>query len=59
MWNRHDSDELYHLDTDPSEMVNLASDAFCMKRIKDMRRLITGMLEKTGPGLYDWCIRSK
>ena len=59
VWNRHDSDELYHLDTDPSEMVNLASDAFCMKRIKDMRRLITGMLEKTGPGLYDWCIRSK
>lgn len=54
--NRHDEDELYHLNSDPSEMDNLARDSSHRNRIRSMRRLIANMLENTGPGIYEWCL---
>ena len=59
VWNRYDAGELYHLDADPSEMNNLALDTSHRNRINDMKRLITDMLRKTGPGIYEWCLRNE
>ena len=56
VWNRFDADELYRLDEDRAEMNNLAGAARWGQQIRKMRRLITGMLATTGPGLYQWCL---
>ena len=56
VWNRFDGDELYRLDEDPAEMNNLAPAPGSGQRIDRMRGLITGMLDTTGPGLYQWCL---
>ena len=57
VWNRHDESELYHLDTDPSEMINLALDSSYGNRINKMKHLITDMLRNSGPGIYKWCLQ--
>ncbi|MCY4484968.1 MAG: sulfatase-like hydrolase/transferase [Spirochaetaceae bacterium] len=58
VWNRFEIDELYDLAADPSEMDNLAASSLCADRLAEMRRLIVAMLNRNGPGLYDWCARS-
>ena len=55
VWNRFEVDELYDLAADPAEMDNRAESPSCAARVAEMRRLIVAMLERTGPGLYDWC----
>ena len=57
VWNRYDSDELYNLVEDRSEMSNLVDEKSYRDRIVECRRLIVEMLEPSGPGLYDWCLR--
>ena len=37
MWNRDDVEELYDLESDPSEMRNLAADADAAESLRDMR----------------------
>ena len=59
VWNRFDADELYRLDEDPAEMNNLVEAPAAGPRIERMRRLITGMLGNTGPGLYEWCLHEQ
>ena len=54
-WNRFEVDELYDLAADPAEMDNRAEAPSCAERVAAMRRLIVTMLERTGPGLFDWC----
>jgi arylsulfatase A-like enzyme len=55
VWNRFEVDELYDLAADPAEMDNRAASPACAGRVAEMRRLIVAMLERTGPGLFDWC----
>lgn len=55
IWNRFDSDELYNLDRDPQEMQNLTPDPDQKNRITALCDLIHQMIQKTGPGPYDWC----
>ncbi len=57
--NRFDIDELYDLDADPGEMNNLAGDADCANRIASMRGQIAGMIRRTGPGPYEWCLHER
>ena len=57
VWNRYDDNELYQLDTDPSEMANLAGEFSYSDRISHMRQLILDMLRNSGPGIYDWCFQ--
>jgi len=47
--NRDYEDELYDLDDDPGEMVNLARDPDQGARIASARDLIREMVVKTGP----------
>ena len=56
VWNRFDIDELYNLETDPAEMLNLANYKLNQDRIVEMQSLIVKMLENSGPGLYQWCL---
>ena len=58
VWNRFEIDELYDLATDPAEMYNRAQSSACAERVAGMRRLIVAMLERTGPGSFEWCIES-
>ena len=55
VWNRHDIDELYNLDSDPNEMDNLATVPDHTSRIDTMRNQISDIVRHTGPGLYHWC----
>ena len=54
--NRNDINELYKLDTDPEEMNNLATLNEHSERVQIMRSIIAKKLNKTGPGLYSWCL---
>ena len=54
--NRFDEDELYDLETDPHEIMNLAGQSEQVDRISDLREKIRSMLGRTGPGPYDWCL---
>ena len=54
--NRNDINELYKLDTDPEEMNNLATLNEHSERVQIMRSIIAENLNKTGPGLYSWCL---
>ena len=56
VWNRTEIDELYDMEADLNEMKNLAEDANQQSRVKQMRGLIAEMVQKTGPGVYDWCL---
>jgi len=53
--NRFDDDELYHLQDDPAEMINLAAVPGQAERVGDMKMLAADMVSGTGPGLYEWC----
>jgi arylsulfatase A-like enzyme len=55
VWNRMFMDELYDMEADPNEMKNLAEEADQQDRVEQMRGLIREMVQKTGPGVYDWC----
>ena len=54
--NRFDEDELYDLETDPHEIINLAGEPEQADRISDLQEKIRTMLARTGPGPYDWCL---
>ena len=54
IWNRSDEDELYHLDEDPDEMINRASQGDQSERVRELRGKIGAMVQRTGPGLYEW-----
>ena len=54
--HRFDGDELYDLDTDPNEIINLAGQPEQADRISDLREKIRSMLGRTGPGPYEWCL---
>ena len=54
VWNRTDEDELYDLDGDPEEMTNLAGDSAQQQRVQELRRQIAAMVQRTGPGPYEW-----
>ena len=56
VWNRFEVDELYDLAADPAEMDNRAASPACAARVAEMRRLIVAMLERNGPGAFDWCL---
>ena len=56
--NRLEIDELYDLSADPAEMHNLAATPSCAPRVAEMRGLIAAMLERTGPGSFEWCLDS-
>ena len=56
VWNRFEIDELYDLAADPAEMHNRADVPSCAPRVADMRGLIVAMLERTGPGSFEWCL---
>lgn len=56
VWNRFEVDELYDLTADPAEMHNRAQSPSCAARLAEMRRLIVAMLERTGPGSFEWCL---
>ena len=52
--SRNDEGELYDLDSDPDEMVNLAVDDAHDAKMRQMRTLIAEMAQRTGPGPYEW-----
>ncbi len=54
IWNRTEKDELYDLEVDPDEMTNLAVDGDQPQRVQELRRQIREMLQRTGPGPYEW-----
>ena len=54
LWNRTDIDELYDLESDPDEMANLAGDSDQQHRVLELLRQIREMLQRTGPGPYEW-----
>ena len=56
VWNRFDIDELYDLSADPHEMINLAQEQEHAGHVAGFRRQIAGMVRKTGPGPYAWCL---
>ncbi len=55
VWNRFDTDELYDLSSDPSELKNLAPLADHASLVAEMRDRIGEMVSRTGPGPYAWC----
>ena len=58
VWNRNDEDELYDLDSDPDEMVNRAGDSAQSERVQELRRQIGAMVQRTGPGVYEWFVEA-
>ena len=56
VWNRHDTDELYNLSTDPGEMHNLAAAPEHGACLTAMRDQIAAIVSRTGPGPYAWCV---
>ncbi len=49
-------DELYNMEADSNEMKNLAEEADQQDHVEQMRGLIREMVQKTGPGVYEWCV---
>lgn len=50
IWNPTDIDELYNLDSDPDELVNLIGDESCEQKITELRgRLLNILLEEGDP----------
>jgi len=48
VWNPTAEDELYHLESDPAELVNRAPDPACALVLAELRRLLAAWLEATG-----------
>ena len=42
--------------TDPGEMNNLAGRPDHQERVASLGGLIAGMVGRTGPGPYEWCL---
>ena len=57
-YNRHrfDTDELYDLDADPGEMMNLSGKPEMAGVVRELRGRIAEIMQKTGPGPYTWCL---
>ena len=56
IYNRFDIDEMYDLKSDPNEMRNMADYPEHHQRIVQMRKQISTMVRRTGPGPYEWVL---
>ena len=53
VWNPLHGDELYHLDADPGELVNLIDDPACSDQLARLRRRLVDWMESVGDRLLN------
>jgi len=54
VWNLTAEDELYDLDSDPAEIINLATDPACVSQLKRLRLRLLAWLQQEGDPLASW-----
>jgi arylsulfatase A-like enzyme len=54
VWNLTAEDELYDLESDPAEVVNLATEPVCASTLKRLRLRLLDWLQQTGDPLAHW-----
>ncbi len=59
VWNATDRDELYHLESDPFELNNLAAEPECAARLAACRKRLYEWMEQTGDRLANNWIRTQ
>ncbi|MPN63382.1 hypothetical protein SDC9_211140 [bioreactor metagenome] len=59
VWNATDRDELYHLESDPFELNNLAAEPECAVRLAACRKRLYEWMEQTGDRLANNWIKTQ